>query len=191
MSRFNRQLGQRRYRRIFTVIAEGTVTEQEYFSIFDLDPIVKVRCLPNQNNLPPNKALERALSVARQGIRAKDEIWVVVDRDSWKEDHLAAIHEWSQKKPNYGFALSNPRFESWLLLHFEDAKGNKLSKDCDSRLKKYQPNYNKHIDVSLFTPERIKHAIARAKKHDSPKCVDWPRKSGSTVYRLVEKLLGA
>jgi hypothetical protein len=175
---------------MFIVVAEGTVTEQEYFAMFDDHSIVRVRCLTNLTNLSPNKALKKALSfIAEEGLRSSDEIWIVVDRDSWEEADLQAIHIWSTRKPNHGFALSNPRFESWLLLHFEDARGRALSIDCDAKLKGHHPGYDKHINAKLFTTERVKSAISRAKKHDSPRCEDWPRKAGSTVYRLVEKLV--
>ena len=60
----------------------------------------------------------------------KREAWLVVDKDQWTDDQLIKLLEWSQKADNYGFALSNPKFEYWLLLHFEDASGVKNSRDC-------------------------------------------------------------
>jgi len=84
--------------------------------------------------------------------------------------------------------MSNPKFEYWLLLHFEDGSGVRSSGDCSERLKKYLPNYNKGIDIKRITPERILEAIYRAEKRDSPPCMDWPRGVGTTVYRLVKSL---
>ena len=102
---------------------------------------------------------------------------------------MAQLHAWSQKKKNYGFALSNPKFEYWLLLHFERGTGIGSSRECSDRLKRHLPNYDKSIDTRKFTPDRIKKAIDRAKARDNPPCADWPRTFGNTtVYKLVEKI---
>ena len=191
--RFIRPQGERRYRRMFVIVAEGTVTEPQYFSLLSEESIVKVICLKNTNGLTPEKALNHIEKYVREeGLEeAKgDEAWVVVDRDSWPENHFDALHTWAKKKSNYGFALSNPKFEYWLLLHFEDAKGVTTSKHCDDRLKKHISGYKKHIDSQHYPREKIDAAVTRAKQRDNPPCKDWPRDPpGSTVYKLVEKIL--
>ena len=119
-----------------------------------------------------------------------DEAWVVVDRDSWPAEHLAELHAWSQSKENFGFALSNPMFEYWLLLHFEDGDRVANGEHCNERLRRHLPNYDKHIHEQHFTPARIQSAVDRARRRDDPPCADWPRNPGSTtVYRLVERIL--
>jgi hypothetical protein len=120
---------------MFVIVAEGTVTEQEYFRLLTDESIVQVKCLKNRKGLAPREALDRVHAyVRREGLRALDEAWVVVDKDQWPEEHLSELHAWSQTKGNYGFALSNPKFEIWLLLHFEDAAGVATSHECDRRL---------------------------------------------------------
>ena len=119
-----------------------------------------------------------------------DEAWLVVDKDLWTDNQLNQLHAWAQTHINYGFALSNPSFEFWLLLHFEDGIGIRSSQDCIDRLKRHLPSYNKEIDTRKISRERINEAVCRAKKRDNPPCVDWPRApGGTTVYRLIEKLL--
>jgi hypothetical protein len=90
---------------------------------------------------------------------------------------------------NYGFALSNPMFEYWLLLHFEDGSGVSSGRDCSDRLKQYLADYDKGIDVRKFTSQGIEDALRRARQRDCPPCVDWPRSVGTTVYRLIEAIL--
>jgi len=51
------------------------------------------------------------------------EAWLVIDKDDNNDEKLRKVYEWSQSKDNYGLALSNPKFEYWLLLHFEEGKG--------------------------------------------------------------------
>jgi hypothetical protein len=187
---FRRPTGQRRYKRMFVIVAEGKVTEQEYFQLLNDESIIRVKCLRNRSNLTPKDALLRVREYVRnEPLRKHDEAWVVVDKDSWEEEHLDELHNWAQSRSNYGFALSNPKFEYWLLLHFEDGKGIVTSEQCSNQLDKYLPDYDKHVDARKFTNERIKAATDRAKKRDNPPCTDWPRKTGTTVYKLVEKIL--
>jgi len=189
-SRFRRPMGQRRYKRMFVIVAEGRVTEQEYFQLLNDESIIRVHCLKNRTNLTPQEALLRIREhIRKEPLRKHDEAWVVVDKDSWIEAHLDELHNWSQGRSNYGFALSNPKFELWLLLHFEDAKGVCTGAQCSKQLDKHLPDYNKHLDARKFTLERFEAAIDRAKKRDIPPCSDWPHKTGSTVYKLVEKIL--
>nr|VFJ70099.1 MAG: RloB-like protein [Candidatus Kentron sp. FW] len=85
--------------------------------------------------------------------------------------------------------MSNPQFEYWLLLHFEDGTGITNSRQCIDRLKRYLPGYDKGIDARKITREGIDGAIERARRRDNPPRADWPRDVGTTtVYRLVENL---
>src|ERR1700690_2870272 len=123
-ARFRRPQGQRRYKRMFVIIAEGTVTEQEYFPLLNEELIVRVKCLGNRSNLPPKEALNRVREyIKKEGLKRTDQAWVVVDKDSWPDEHLSELNTWAEGRDNYGFALSNPKFEYWLLLHFEDPTG--------------------------------------------------------------------
>jgi hypothetical protein len=127
-----------------------------------------------------------------EGLRAKDEAWLVVDMDRWTEDQMAQLYAWSQERDNYGLALSNPNFEYWLLLHFEDGKSIGSSRECSDRLKRYMPEYEKGINARMFTLDKITEAIHRGKVRDIPPCTDWPRSLGNTtVYKLVENIIKA
>jgi hypothetical protein len=131
--------------------------------------------------------MERRLK--REALKPYDEAWVVVDKDDWTEHQLTQLHTWSRSQANYHFALSNPKFEYWLLLHFEDGEGIASAQDCDKRLKRHIPNYGASYDFSSISQQRISDAVHRAKKRDNPPCQDWPRNPGvTTVYRLVERI---
>jgi len=98
----------------------------------------------------------------------------------------------SLQQENYGFALSNPKFEYWLLLHFEDGTGVNSSRDCTDRLKRWMPDYDKAIDTRKISQAQIDDAIRRARQRDHPPCEDWPKNLGqTTVYRLIENILEA
>ena len=190
--RFERHLGERRYKRLFIIASEGSVTEREYFDLFNSDQaVVKVRCLKGTCKTSPRQVLANLARFLRgQSMRGPDEAWVVVDKDQWNDSDLRVLHAWSKKKTNYGLAVSNSKFEFWLVLHFWDAGGISTSRHCDERMKKTFPKYDKHIEPNRFTRTSIEEALRRAKALDSPKCTDWPKGPGTTVYRLVEKILG-
>jgi hypothetical protein len=127
----------------------------------------------------------------KQSLKKSDEAWLVVDKDSWTEKQLLLLNHWALSQENYRLALSNPKFEFWLLLHFEDGDGVTNSRNCSEHLKRHMPDYDKGIDISKITHHRIISAIKRATKRDNPPCVDWPRNTGTTVYRLVENIINS
>jgi hypothetical protein len=174
------------------IAAEGIKTEPQYFAIFNNDQsVIRVNCLKGSYDSSPPQILRRMKDFLRnENLRSSDEAWLVVDKDQWTDEQLTLLHDWAQEKENYGFALSNPKFEYWLLLHFEDGKSISSSRDCSERLKHSLPGYDKGIDTRKIPPERILEAISRAKLRDNPPCSDWPRTLGSTtVYKLVENIL--
>src|SRR5258708_7347426 len=123
---FQRTLGERRYKKLFIVSAEGSKTEPQYFAIFnEPQSIVLVKCLRRKlTNSSPLQVLKKMeVYLRKESLRKTDEAWIVVDKDDWAEDQLQELQQWAKKNINYGFALSNPNFEYWLLLHFEDGKG--------------------------------------------------------------------
>ena len=189
---FQRPLGERRYRKMFVVAVEGTKTEPQYFAVFNgPTSIVRVHCISGSSASAPTRVLRRMREhLRKEELRAGDEAWLVVDKDQWTEAQLAELLAWSQKSESYGLALSNPKFEFWLLLHFDDGAGATSPTQCVARLRQYLPEYDKGIAGAELSRERISAAVARAKHRDTPPCADWPRSLGvTTVYRLVERIL--
>jgi RloB-like protein len=189
--RFVRQLGERRYRKLFLVAVEGEQTEPQYFALLNEgNAVVKVHCLSSKRNTPPKVLALLKSHINKISLRKDDETWLVVDKDSWTDQQLAPLFDWSQTKDQYGFCLSNPKFEYWLLLHFEDSAITS-SRDCSEKLQRHLQDYDKHIKGSDFPEAAILLAVDRAKRRDSPPCQDWPRAHGTTVYKLVERIIRA
>ena len=190
--KFERPMGERRYKKLFLIATEGNKTEPIYFSIFDDGTsIVRVSCLKNKHKSAPTRVLKLMTDyLESEGIKPSDEAWLVVDKDGWTDEQLMQIHQWSLQQENHNFALSNPNFEYWLLLHFEEGKGIRSSRDCTDRLKQLFPDYDKRFDNRKITGKQIERAILRAKQRDNVSCKDWPRNLGqTTVYKLIESIL--
>ena len=189
---FRRPLGERRYRKLFILATEGAKTEPQYFAILNnQNSVIHVDCLKSKHRSSPPQVLNHMRDRLNQKIlKNSDEAWLVVDKDQWTDEQLVQLHTWSQDADNYCFALSNPKFEYWLLLHFEDGTNIGSPSECSARLKKHLPDYDKGLDGRKITPDMIEEAIRRAKVRDNPPCEDWPRTLGSTtVYKLVENIL--
>jgi hypothetical protein len=182
----------RRYRKIIVVASEGRVTEVEYLNqLNDTRTTVHLHCIRKGDRNSPEQVLAAIKThLKAERLQKRDEAWVVVDTDTWGDDALRALHDWSLGRECYGLAVSNPKFELWLLLHFEDGKGACTPALVDRRLGKHITVRSKHAVGSWLTEDSIKGAIARARAKDSPPCGDWPRNPpGTTVYRLVERFL--
>lgn len=190
--RFQRPLGKLRYKKLFVVSVEGSKTEPKYFALFNQpQSIVLVKCLkrPSTESSPIQVLKNMQGYLRKESLRKTDEAWIIVDKDAWTEDQLKEILKWTKKSENYGFALSNPNFEYWLLLHFEDGKGLQTAQECLTRLKRHLPNYKKDIDAKKITLELITKAIARAKQRVVNHSNDLPPIWNTSVYKLIERIL--
>jgi hypothetical protein len=191
--RFERKIGDRPYEKLFVIACEGEETEPQYFNLlksFLLNEKVRLKPLSGKKKTSCTQVLDKLKRHLRENnVMEPYEAWLVIDKDDNQEKDLRKIYEWSQSKDNYGLALSNPKFEYWLLLHFDEAKGVQSSVQCSERLKRHLPDYDKGIDCRKITQDKITDAVKRAKQRDNPPCPDWPKNVGTTVYRLVEKLI--
>ena len=183
--------GKRRHKKIYVIATEGTVTEQEYFELFKrYNSLHVINDKSASNPAGVLSLLEDELKMSPP--IPPFEAWVVIDRNSWKQNEFDLLAAWEGQQANFNYAISNPLFEFWLLLHFEDAKGVTTAKECLRRLKKYLPGYNKRIMPyrGKFSNERIEAAVMRAKQMDTTPENDCPPSARcTTVYRLVAKLL--
>lgn len=190
---FKRKDTGRSYRKLFVIATEGDRTERQYFNLlrkFDIEGIA-IKCLPSRDRSTPDHVLARMQKYCDENkLRDSDQCWLVVDRDNWSEEMLDELAGWARGRNNRGLAVCNPRFEYWLLLHFERGNAIGSAQEIEHRLKKHLQNYDKQIDPRRFTYEAIKEAIERARKRDRNTDCNWPCELGvTTVYRLVERIL--
>ncbi len=190
------QIGSYKTKKVFFVATEGAKTEREYLKalnkmLLDQQYCTRIEYVHTSNKSSPLyvlKGLKRYL--AEKKPVPPYEAWLVVDTDQWLDGQLAQLHAWAQQSSNHGLAVSNPNFEFWLLLHFEEGSRIKSSRDCTNRLKQHLPDYNKSVDISKFSYDQISKAIDRASRRDNPPCADWPRMPGcTTVYKLVVNII--
>lgn len=184
-------------KRTFVIVTEGEKTEPQYFGLLQklvlkhtyIDIVAPKAGAAATDPATLLKRAKRSLQDAN--LHEVVHVWIVCDRDEWSSAQLDAVHAWvkESKNGNRGLAMSNPKFEYWLLLHFENGSGLKSVADCDRRLKKHLSGYHKGIPEEVVNIESIKLAIQRAKQRP---CTEdsWPKNLGeTTVHRLIKELL--
>ena len=120
---------------------------------------------------------------------------IAIDKDRWPDAQIKLVAAHCSTHKNYHLALSNPRFEIWLVLHYKDLSG--LSaieiKDHSERDKiKRKWAHIKcaaKINSNNYVVEHIEKAIENARKLETKPDSRWPQAIGSHVYRLAEPLL--
>lgn len=123
--------------KLIIIATEGTVTEVEYFNQLREQDIFsplrfQIKVIPpNENKSAPNHVIKSLTNYKKQyQIKADDELWMVIDRDRWNVKMISEIISQCKQK-GIGLCISNPCFELWLILHFED-----LSKISSEKLDK-------------------------------------------------------
>lgn len=183
--------GFRRHKRIFHIFTEGECTEKLYFeNIFNTDNYdVHVNVTHADKKTAPKQLLKRAITTIKKSYvkpALGDQVWLVIDRDSWDEAEINDVQEECRKKGWY-LALSNPKIEYWLLLHFENGNNIRSSGNCYRRLLKYLPEYRKNrVEAEKLRPGLYK-AVQRGLRRNPGK--DWPGRTGTTIAHLVDEII--
>ena len=194
MNKFIRAPKERYYRRLFYVAFEGKVTEKEYFNRLQKFAISNnglIKPIPPQENNSPAGTLQRLTDVIRtKRLSSGDEIWCVIDKDRWPQSQLDEVLLWARSsigKIVRGVALSNPKFELWLLAHFEELNLSNTSAGAVVKsLKKYLPDYDKSLGDWKPTKEEIVHAVERCKVFSENPPLN---SAGSSVWELVQRII--
>lgn len=185
-----RVMGQLRDATLFIVATEGRRTEPIYFGIF-MSPRIRVETLGCEDgHSSPEGVLDRVTDFQRKyQFGAGDTFWLVLDRDDWKIKTLTHVFTECRKK-DVSLLISNPMFEIWLALHFDDALPENLSKkSLSAHLRRLLGSYSKSNYPADSLLERSEKACERAKNNDSGTNPIWPDSPGTRVYKLVAEIL--
>ena len=199
--------------RLVVIASEGKDTERIYFKALAKEyanPRVHVHVLERsedeKNNSSPEHVLKQLNDYKTQyALEADDELWLVVDKDSWTDGMLSRVAAVCAKDAAMNMALSNPCFELWLLLHLEDAtsltpeeykmwlENRRKSKNADPYLKvRLRQELGSYHESSYDAPAlvvNVETAIERARRLDQGPDDRWPQTLGTRVYLLAESVV--
>lgn len=164
------------------VVCEGRITERQYFQAFQHDmrnPRVHI-ALPDTSGVPVTvveTAVRLQMEAEEAAHRERDEnlrfdsIWAVVDVD--EHPNLEAAQKLALQK-NVHMAISNPCFELWALLHFEDIGAHVERDKLKRRLRRFVPGYEKELPYEqlksgyVVAVSRARSLEHEAQRHEAP-----------------------
>jgi hypothetical protein len=180
---------------LIVIASEDTYAPKQYFARFATRRL-QFLVLETTDGQSSPLALVNRLDERRQTTEFDegDQFWLCLDQDHWAQsDHIQQITQAMRlcQTKGYGFAISNPCFELWILLHFYDKE---LPADISSDgvralLIECHGGYNKAKCCGNlpFTSELVSQAIQRAKALDTGAIIaDRPN---THVYKIMDELL--
>lgn len=167
------------------VLCGAESTEPDYFRALKRttrNPAISVSV--KDKSVDPAKLVKYA---ENQFISEYDEVWCVVDVDEYDVAPAAAL----ALRCGVNLAVSDPCFEYWLLLHFEDcaAPMTRFS-EVETRLKKHLPNYDKRSLRFEDFRDRVAAAVDRAQVRCPGGTFDRGRNPSTGVWLLVASIRG-
>ena len=193
-TQFPRRNGGRQYRRIIRVLTEGRVTEPDYIKMLARKYLdVRVEIDPKNTGVPLT-LVRSARDYQRQNKNKRnpdyDEIWCVFDIN----DH-PKIEQAIQEARDSGIkvAISNPCFELWLVLHYQDQTGPIDGQAIQSLSKKLGITDGKKItaraqgELLAKLGEARSHARDLESMHRDNGSKSWENPS-SQVWKFVDRL---
>jgi hypothetical protein len=180
------------------ILCEGKVTEPSYFHAFKHEhrsQLVRIEVVPDCG-VPKSlveHAVERKAEAQREAKRHGDpylkwdEIWCVFDVDA----HPRLEEAKNQARDNkLEVAISNPCFELWLLLHFQDQRAHRDRAQIQLACRNHLPEYVKEIPYAKVQP-LYAQAVERAKELDKWQ-EEQSRPGGNpstAVHKLTERIV--
>jgi RloB-like protein len=157
------------------IVCEGQKTEPQYFKGIRQHKrlrTLQVTIVDASGRTNPIAIINRAITErqtiqADKGWEANDSVWAVFDGDEHRhqdpQNWNSAIDKAKTQKIN--LAITNPCFEFWYLIHYQDATANMDAKTALKQLQKHRPNYTK---AQTLYPDPLEEltdaAIQRAEK---------------------------
>jgi hypothetical protein len=133
----------------------------------------------------PLEVVRYAIGYVRDAAKDFDETWCVFDVDQF--DISSAIDVATDFDVALG--VSNPCFELWLLLHYENCRRfQNACNDTEGKLKRFVPAYDKAFLRFSDFAGGVVDAIARAKALD-PSGQRNTINPSTSVWRLAEKIM--
>lgn len=177
------------------IVCEGTRTEPEYFRELRQShrAVLEINISPGG---VPRTLVRRAVQLKKEANRAAksqrddhlryDEVWCVFDIDD-HPDLAAALKQATDN--GIHLAISNPCFELWILLHFQDQRAYIARPALRALCRKHLPGYLKDVPMNQLA-DRYDGAMNRAhelerwhsqqgRRHENP---------STGVYRLTERI---
>lgn len=154
--------------RKFFIFTEGKNTEPEYFEALNkflkgvsAVPVVVKSKKIGEPEKTANAAIEKIKRLKDDAFGKDDQVWAAFDKDTHPR-----VDESIQKckDEGVGVAYSNPCFEVWLILHFQDYNKPCTSEEAQEDLEALDPKYCRKGKKTADFPKLLKNLTEAEKR---------------------------
>ncbi|WP_326554283.1 RloB family protein [Micromonospora sp. NBC_01813] len=191
-----RRTATRPERRTIVIFCEGEASEPDYLNALKRLPDIRDNTAINIE-IDPERGVPLTLvkrAVERSADDEVDECWCVFDVE-WPKHHphlvrairLAAEH-------GVRLAVSNPCFELWLILHFQDQTAFLTTAEAERLSRKLDGRAGKRIDPTQYLQRRqaaARRAALLAQRHLRDQTAFPDDNPSSTMYELLTAITPA
>jgi len=179
------------------LVCEGRVTEPNYFKELRnaaRDNRYTLEIVTSKHRDPLGMVEFAKDEANTRGLNKKngDVVWCVFDKNNNPHENIKKAL--SSCSSCFRIALSNPCFELWFLLHFQDQMGTIDCGETIEELRKFLPDYRKDKNVYVNLQESIWDAVKQ-----SEKLIDYHYTNGfepltqcpvTFVHEIIKEVLG-
>jgi len=186
-----RKTASRPERRTIVIFCEGEASEPDYLNAIKRLPEIRSN-MAISLEIDPTSGVPLTLvqaAVARKKKDAEvDEYWCVFDVE-WPKHHpnLERALQIATAN-NIGVAVSNPCFELWLILHYQDQTAFLDNRAAESLSRRLDQRPGKRIDAAQYLPRRrdaAKRAVELTRRHERGGTRFPDNHPSSTMYELL------
>lgn len=195
-----RRVGVREPRRTILIFCEGARTEPEYLEAVKREPWVRDSAavdLQIQTGLGgsvPSTLVSLAIEARNRSVEVDGEIdqfWCVFDVE-WPQNHPSLGNAVEQARQHgIELAVSNPCFELWLILHFQNQTGWLNNTEARRLRRSLDGSQGKGLNAVRYMP-LVKEAAQRAAELDERhkgNDMQFPRNNPSSgMHRLISQI---
>ena len=198
MRRIDRRASARGLASRIVVVTEGAVTEPSYLRTFYRlhGDRSSVRLVLIRGAADPRAVVERAIKeskkLKRDPLGSRDTVWAMFDRD----EHSRFAQAKDMARGNgIRLAISNPCFELWGILHYQEYDAPLDRHECQRTLGELCPSYSSKEGKIFDDQEVIEHnyrdAVGRAENSLTRRREEGDPEGNpsTTVHRLTEHIL--
>lgn len=195
-----RKTGKRRYRNRFDLVCEGSKTEPQYFGWLkqhcDSELIHLAVSTMRTGQSSPGALINKATEISSEvSYQSGDQLWIILDKDRWTVEQFRDLKNWKNRKPKrHHVAVSNPKFEYWVLMHGDNAPGHLSATKCSELYSEFMDS-KKGFDGSRLSISSVIKASRRSRQKfesslDGTKSeFDFvPDNCGSTLFLLIDEI---
>ena len=189
LSRFGKS-SIRRTRQTVIFLVEGKNTEPAYFDWLRKQGLVSEKFNLKLRHAEGATSAKNLLSRAKRIRKENPDAYlcVILDKDENSDEVLNSLQGWAKKFPEKcKVAITFPKFELFLLMHYGDVSGLNTAGAIDSQMEIYQPGYSrkKIPNLERLSADSVLAALKRAKLAKN----QLPERDASQIADLVEWLI--